>query len=278
MEDSSSNTGNARNAGRPILVINEIVPQYNRIIRDELKLFGLASRVYSTVDMPAAVSSRNLSLIVSVVDSEFDTPFIQYSGAIARKSTPKIVLYRQTIVERAKRKSLSPQSLNEEVSHPYLIAHAIFEAFSKLADHASPVNNESDLDYSSSISDLIDRLDVATDAICDLRINSTTEAVSELRNVVSALKIKFVSVDSVRPVSKNDLRSIIYEVLTVISKIYDHVDNSRLAAMVVAGATTAIMGCSGLATPITAAILLASWHGKEAFIAAITKAKPLRIE
>ncbi|WP_253397329.1 hypothetical protein [Methylorubrum extorquens] len=127
-------------------------------------------------------------------------------------------------------------------------------------------------DKSETLKELLDRLDIAADAISDLHLNSTSEAVSEIRSISQRLRVRIASKDQL--ITQGDVKNTVTEALMVIAKLFDAIENSKLAAIIVSGATTALMGCSGYSAAICVTVMLASWNGREAFVEAVSKLNP----
>ncbi|TXN70312.1 hypothetical protein [Methylobacterium sp. WL6] len=138
-----------------------------------------------------------------------------------------------------------------------------------LRSFSNPGHVEQSETYQSS--KLSERIDTAAYALRDLRLNSTGEIVEELLSISRALKenrLKSSSDTSRRDVSvKGETKN----ALQTIGGIFDAIENSGLAAIVVSGAVTAVIGCGGWSAVACQTVCLASWHGKEALIAAIDK-------
>ena len=125
-------------------------------------------------------------------------------------------------------------------------------------------------------SELADRIDAAANAVADLRINSVGHVVDELRSISKSFRGELVS-DLPSADVIQDARDPLKNVLISIAQIFDIIDSSRTASMIVAGCVTALVGgVGGWSSALCFNLALASWHGKEAFIATVNRLGPLK--
>ena len=118
------------------------------------------------------------------------------------------------------------------------------------------------------LGELANRIDLAVDAISDLRINSTSGPVSELRKISNELREERFSSGRIS-ISHFDDR--LNNTLHSVAKLYDFIENSRMASIVVCGATTAILGCSGINAVMCMGLTLAAWQGQDAYLEALSR-------
>ncbi|WP_237477401.1 hypothetical protein [Lichenibacterium dinghuense] len=127
-----------------------------------------------------------------------------------------------------------------------------------------------------SMSELADRIDLAASAVGDLRLNSTGALVDGLRSISGELR--GLSLDGGRKGALvGNPRPVLQRVFVAISSVYDVVENSGIASMVVAGCVTALVSSGGWSSVTCLGLTLASWNGKDTFLAAIARL-PVAIE
>lgn len=125
-------------------------------------------------------------------------------------------------------------------------------------------------------SELADRIDATANAVADLRINSVGQIVDELRSISKSFRGELVR-DLPFTDIVQDAREPLKTALISISQIFDVIDSSRTASMIVAGCVAALVGgVGGWSSALCFNLALASWHGKEAFIAAVNRLGPLK--
>lgn len=145
----------------------------------------------------------------------------------------------------------------------------VAQCFDVLEKHNNPDHVEQSDLY--QVRKLAERIDAAAGAIQELRLNSTGQIIEELFNISREIRsmrtdisVSFTERDiSVKGETKNALKAI--------GGIFDAIEHSGLAAIVVSGAVTAVVGCGGWSAVACQTICLASWHGKDALMTAINK-------
>ncbi|WP_156453636.1 hypothetical protein [Methylobacterium sp. CCH5-D2] len=111
------------------------------------------------------------------------------------------------------------------------------------------------------------RIENAALAIRSLGLNSTSDIIAELEDIASALSDE----NSVRPRQKFDPRHEAKRALYILSKLFDHIENSRMASIIISGAVTSVVADVGWSGVACQTVCLASWHGKDAFMKAIDR-------
>lgn len=122
-------------------------------------------------------------------------------------------------------------------------------------------------DKTFTLSDIADRIDLAATALEDIDLNSTKFTAGELRSISANIRsLPKASLDSGRSKTKY-----IIEFLNVIAKLFDLIEDRKMAPIVVCGAVTAVLGCTGWSATANMALTLAAWNGKDAFMLAVSK-------
>ena len=116
------------------------------------------------------------------------------------------------------------------------------------------------------------RVERVADGITQMRLNSTSELVGELRDITTDLNSIASDRKQLPVLDEKDLKKEGLRALPVISKIYDVVGSERGAEMLVAGAVAGIVGIGGWPTVTAYSLSLAAWMGKDAFMKALEKA------
>lgn len=168
------------------------------------------------------------------------------------------------------------------MGRPETIAGVIYNYYQKYFIDPSYSPKTTRKDYSNTLQDLLSRLDGAIEGIAAMRINSTGEAIEEMRHVSRSIRLKYAEREDGAIVEANELNNTVVKILTQLAKLYDVIENSKLAAIVISGATTTLMGATGLTATINLSVMLAAWYGKDAFLEAIqaisvSKSKPSRV-
>lgn len=264
-----ANKSSIINRNGPVLIIDDSNTIDVLVIMNKLRSKGLVSRVIHQKDVVTLDVSSKYALITVVIGPKADNNNIVERLSERSPHIRKLVIHidpspsLRDVYRRFNIDYIESDSKSENISDE------IAEYFKRYV-HPSQYNKTAPkTDYTSLMNDLVDRLELATDAIADLRLNSTSEIIGELRYISGSIRSKFNSGTHKSLITRSDVRNTAIEALVVLSKLYDQIENSRLAAIIVSGATTALMGCSGYSAVLSVTIMLASWNGKEAFLAAI---------
>ncbi|MEK7994430.1 MAG: response regulator [Planctomycetota bacterium] len=158
-------------------------------------------------------------------------------------------------------KPFSPAELNARIEASFRIAEP----------HHFP-NQLSGLNVSQKMFVLSHRVERVADGITQMRLNSTSELVGELRDITTDLNSIASDRKQLPVLDEKDLKKEGLRALPVISKIYDVVGSERGAEMLVAGAVAGIVGIGGWPTVTAYSLSLAAWMGKDAFMKALEKA------
>ena len=102
-------------------------------------------------------------------------------------------------------------------------------------------------------------------AIKLLNLNSTSDVIFELESLGSEINDLSESDDFLRL----DTRCEAKKALEIVASIYDHIENSNMAGLIVSGAVTAIIADVGWSAVACHALSLTAWHGKEPLLETI---------
>lgn len=259
------------NRNCPILIINESDVNFNSEVQIKLRGNGLVSKTCNLADVSVIRTASRYPLVVHIINTTNNIPLISPVKPRNGRKSKNLILdidpFGDFPIEKV---SYDFEYIATDANADNISASITGFFLENIDPSEFKIEKEKD-NNTQKLHDLLSRLDMAADAISDLRINSTSEVVSELRSIRSSLQASLKTGVVISDTDNNEIKKTIYEVLTVVSRVYDCVENSRVAAIIVSGVTTAIMGCSGLSGAVTVAIMLASWHGKDAFIAAVNK-------
>lgn len=260
----------------PILLIDSTRSINHSSLHRALVANGLANDISSVLpDLDRTIQRpilKKYSLIVRIVFNQCDTSFFFYDRSDSQRKRQFLAVdvgdtdqYERTMDEyrhhgfdcistRGDTKSLAA------MISKYFIDNVPMDVY-------APADRQKD--YSEIFLDTLQRLDDAADAIDAMRLNSTGEVVDELRRVSSNLRAKYLQISVGGSVERSDVGNALITILKALAVLFDVIENSKLAAIVVSGATTALIGGGGLTTTLNLTVMLAAWHGKEAFLAAI---------
>jgi hypothetical protein len=231
---------------------------------------GIHYTYIAEVDGRKFSSPADNILIIFVVDgTRAFLPLLASARKRFRKKTVAVVEWSEGLpledICRALNILRIRGSTSEEVSQTVI---DIFEA--QLEERYLQDSNRQLLKASRSINlaELADRIDLAANAIADLRLNSTADITGELKDISSSLRNGF---DQEQISSKESAGEYLKGFLIAVAKLYDYIENSRMASVVVCGAVTAILGCTGWSATFSMGLTLAAWQGKDAFLATVSK-------
>jgi hypothetical protein len=144
-------------------------------------------------------------------------------------------------------------------------------ALKNAIDQALADNPSSPARPRSDRRELVQRLEIVTTAIANLRINSLSEHIDELREISEELKHHSDSENE--PTS---VRDIALRALPILTHLFDALGSKQGAQVIIAGAVTGILGAGGMSSATIFALTLAVWQGKDAFVAALDRILPKR--
>jgi hypothetical protein len=142
---------------------------------------------------------------------------------------------------------------------------AVFGEISSDIVDMSKKDNPEGQTFTSNMRPLGHRIRNAAIAIAAFRINAAGEVVSELNQLADEL----LADGSHESGKLFDVRHEAKKALTAVANLYDHLDNSNMARVIVCGAVTAVIADVGWSAVACQTIQLASWHGKDAFLGAV---------
>jgi hypothetical protein len=111
--------------------------------------------------------------------------------------------------------------------------------------------------------ELAERIDGTADVVALLRINSTADAIAELRAIAEELRV----VDDEKKPSA--LKEAGDAVLKVLLRLLDQLGTVRAARMAISGPLALVLGGAGWPAVTAFGICLAFWEGKDTFTRAV---------
>ncbi|MGA4551040.1 hypothetical protein [Methylorubrum aminovorans] len=263
------------NRNAPILVYNGSSLKDISQLEIAIRYKGLVNRVAQRVqayNVPDMSSFKLIVVIMNIGDQDERSPleFIRFAKRYERKSKKHFLFLDVGGIDSQLERQLPDGISYAQCAASHDVVSEIISEYFRTNIPPNTYNKKAKpSDKSDTLKELLDRLDIAADAIFDLHLNSTSEVVSEIRSISQRLRVKIASKD--QHITQGDVKNTVTDALTVIAKLFDAIENSKLAAIIVSGATTALMGCSGYSAAVSVTIMLASWNGKEAFMEAVRK-------